>query len=49
MLTQFIKDNVTLDQQAVSEEDFKKEVDRINEKVQKVNDYLTPKGGEEEE
>lgn len=49
MLTQFIKDNVTLDQKAVSEEDFKKEVDRINAKVEELNNCFTPEGGEEEE
>lgn len=49
MITQFIKDNVTLDQKAISDEEFKKEVARINKKVDEVNDYLTPESSEEEE
>lgn len=48
MITDFIKDHVTLDQKTVSEDEFKAEVDRINEKVDKINHYLGDGQGEEE-
>lgn len=48
MITEFIKDNVTLDVQTVDDDGFKKEVDRINEKVDEINKYLETKSDEEE-
>ena len=48
MITEFIKDNVTLDVQTVDDDGFKKEVDRINEKVDEINKYLEQQSDEEE-
>ena len=48
MITNFIKENVTLDPQTVTEEAFKKEVDRINDKVNEINEHLGPVENEEE-
>jgi len=48
MITDFIKENVTIEQQTVSEDEFKAEVERINEKVDKINHYLGADQSEEE-
>ncbi|NBC24045.1 MAG: hypothetical protein GVX78_00325 [Bacteroidetes bacterium] len=48
LITDYIKDNVTVEEQPVSEENFKKEVDRINKKVDQINHYLSVDQGEEE-
>ncbi|NBC04082.1 MAG: hypothetical protein GVY20_10295 [Bacteroidetes bacterium] len=48
MITEFIKDNVTLNVQTVDDDGFKKEVDRINDKVDEINKYLDHKSDEEE-